>query len=284
MGSYPIVLAHGIARFDALWNPLLRLLPEFIARRFDGLNYFRNIKTHLESHGYVVYQASVPFAASLDVRAKSLAEQVQAIYLLSGRSRSVRRRVHIIGHSMGGLDARYAIAKLGLERAVSALSTIGTPHNGTSLADIGLTHGRDKIIDLTRRFISIDGLRDLATLQRRQFNRWAQRAEYTNNVSYHVYGACEAYERVFTPLKPSWSIINEHEGANDGLVSLTSQLWQTALHGPGPDKRIHQHRIPFPLDHFNECGWWDRNEPDKRRAFEQQVKDLYLQIAMEGAQ
>jgi pimeloyl-ACP methyl ester carboxylesterase len=46
--------------------------------------------------------------------------------------------IHIVAHSMGGLDARYLISKQGLNRAswFASVTTISTPHHGSQLADI----------------------------------------------------------------------------------------------------------------------------------------------------
>ena len=44
-------------------------------------------------------------------------------------------RVVIIAHSMGGLDARYMISRLGMDDRVTALVTITTPHRGSPYAD-----------------------------------------------------------------------------------------------------------------------------------------------------
>ena len=49
---------------------------------------------------------------------------------------STGRPVHLIGHSLGGLDSRFLISKLGMADRVLSLTTIGTPHHGTPLADI----------------------------------------------------------------------------------------------------------------------------------------------------
>src|SRR3982751_5615093 len=45
-------------------------------------------------------------------------------------------RVHIVAHSMGGLDARWAVAKGGLADRTASVTTIGTPHHGTTVANI----------------------------------------------------------------------------------------------------------------------------------------------------
>ena len=40
-------------------------------------------------------------------------------------------RIHVIGHSMGGLIARYYVQRLGGDERVHTLVTLGTPHAGT---------------------------------------------------------------------------------------------------------------------------------------------------------
>ncbi|HEX8098381.1 MAG TPA: hypothetical protein VF507_10105, partial [Pyrinomonadaceae bacterium] len=77
--SYPIVLAHGIARFDFLAANLLRTLGLFgldLELPMDGLNYFKGIARHLRDNGYDVYQSRVSFAAPLQRRAQDLREEV----------------------------------------------------------------------------------------------------------------------------------------------------------------------------------------------------------------
>ncbi|MGH9197773.1 MAG: lipase family alpha/beta hydrolase, partial [Acidimicrobiia bacterium] len=44
------------------------------------------------------------------------------------------REIHIIGHSLGGLVARYYIEQMGGFRKVRTLITLGTPHRGTIAA------------------------------------------------------------------------------------------------------------------------------------------------------
>ena len=43
--------------------------------------------------------------------------------------------VNLIAHSMGGLDARYLISRLGMADQVRSLTTISTPHRGSFMAD-----------------------------------------------------------------------------------------------------------------------------------------------------
>ena len=73
-----------------------------------------------------------------------LVSQVPPIAGIERRSRVLGRRiqeafggepVHLIGHSMGGLDARALLASEGNAGLVLSLTTIGTPHLGSALAD-----------------------------------------------------------------------------------------------------------------------------------------------------
>jgi hypothetical protein len=43
-------------------------------------------------------------------------------------------RVHVVGHSLGGLIARYYVQRLAGDRRVESLVTLGTPHRGSVLA------------------------------------------------------------------------------------------------------------------------------------------------------
>ena len=44
-------------------------------------------------------------------------------------------KVNIIAHSKGGLDSRYAISCLGMDKYVATLTTINTPHYGCDMVD-----------------------------------------------------------------------------------------------------------------------------------------------------
>jgi pimeloyl-ACP methyl ester carboxylesterase len=45
-------------------------------------------------------------------------------------------RVHVVGHSLGGLIARYHVQRQGGHRRVESLVTLGTPHRGSVLAHV----------------------------------------------------------------------------------------------------------------------------------------------------
>jgi hypothetical protein len=45
-------------------------------------------------------------------------------------------RVHVVGHSLGGLISRYYVQRLAGDRRVESLVTLGTPHDGTLWAHV----------------------------------------------------------------------------------------------------------------------------------------------------
>ncbi|MGB9180320.1 MAG: alpha/beta fold hydrolase [Pyrinomonadaceae bacterium] len=290
--NYPITLSHGIARFDFLSDYFIHNLAIFgldVGDATDQGNYFKGIRTFLRSKGFDVHSTRVSFAAGVDVRSEDLRNEVNRILAETGKE-----KVHIIGHSMGGMDARHMIVEKGMAQKVASLTTIGTPHNGTSFADWGIAHGGDEIVKIISKVIHIEGLKDLTRDACRKFNDAARNAEASNDVVYKTYAATEDLLTTFTPLQLSWQIIHKEEGENDGLVPLTSQQWQSELKGDdGRVKKIEQKKFKVPGDHLNEVGWWDLNElvqlkfqfniKQAARDYEQKIKDTYLEIATAAA-
>src|ERR1700730_14723711 len=109
----PVVLAHGFLGFD-----------EIELGRSKHL-YFRGIGTHLEKLRAHVYSPRVPPASSISARPQGLAALIRAL---------PEPRVNIVAHSMGGLDARYAISRLGLGGREDSLLTIETAPTRTPSA------------------------------------------------------------------------------------------------------------------------------------------------------
>lgn len=290
MNDYTIVLAHGIARFDFLVQRFAKDLSQFginFAPAANELNYFKGVARFLRDHGFNVYQSSVSFAAGVERRAADLKSEVETALSL----RPEQSKVHIIAHSMGGLDARQMIVKYGMAEKVASLTTIGTPHLGTSLADWGIKNEGHEIIKLLGGIIDLGGFADLTPAECRTFNEFAQATEAANEVVYQTYASSEQQTKIFAPLQISWQIIHDSEGENDGLGPLTSQLWTDTLAGAvGIRKTVSQHDFPVSADHLNEIGWWDLNQLQLSDIlhgnllkvsgnYERAIKDVYLEIA-----
>ena len=99
-------------------------------RDFRYFNYWGRIPEVLERNGAVIYYGNHHSAASVVDCAKELTDRIQAIVKETGCE-----KVNIIAHSKGGLDCRYALAKLDAASYVASLTTINTPHRGCEFAD-----------------------------------------------------------------------------------------------------------------------------------------------------
>ncbi|MEO3936160.1 alpha/beta fold hydrolase [Dermatophilaceae bacterium Soc4.6] len=103
----PILLVHGIIDNQSVFTLLRRGLRH---RGFDQVS----------TMNYSILTGDVRVAAA------RLAEQVEAIVARTGYE-----RIHVVGHSMGGLIARYYVTRLGGDQRVHTLVTLGSPHAGT---------------------------------------------------------------------------------------------------------------------------------------------------------
>jgi pimeloyl-ACP methyl ester carboxylesterase len=112
----PILLLHGLVDNRSIFTLLRRQL----RRRGFGRIWTMN---------YQIWNSDVRTAAA------RLAETIDAICEQTGYE-----RIHVIGHSMGGLIARYYVQRLGGDARVHTLVSLGTPHRGTHAARL-VPHG-----------------------------------------------------------------------------------------------------------------------------------------------
>lgn len=285
MSQLPIILIHGIARFDWLHEGYRKIFPQTGEHPKDRSHYFRNVASHLKSNGYETFHASLSYAKRSEQRAIELGEQIAHI-----RTQTGAPQVHLIAHSMGGLDARRLIITHPDSAAtIASLTTIGTPHWGSSLADWGLSHGGLHLIDLSQPLLDLSGFNDLTLAACAEFNQQAEPSEAANSIRYRACASHAPRQDTLLPLRPAWDIVHKNEGENDGLVSVRSQLWTKELHGPaGIRKPIEQIEFPFPADHFNQTGWWDPSKRNRDKSltditdsiseFEGKIQQMYLDL------
>ena len=110
---YPVLLVHGYAGTESVWAPLRRALAE------AGFG-------HIVSLSYNSFAVD-PMAVSAELTRQALRATAAA----------GAPRVHLIGHSLGGLIVRSALAASpGLRFRTGGAVTIASPHGGISLARI----------------------------------------------------------------------------------------------------------------------------------------------------
>jgi triacylglycerol lipase len=121
-----IVLAHGILGFKKLL----------------GIDYFNGINKRLKDKFKAnVLVTEVDPTKSVEYRGKQLRNQIlDALRITeSNLTLNANQKVHIIAHSMGGLDSRFILSPQNpdhIAEQVTSLTTIGTPHQGSPVADL----------------------------------------------------------------------------------------------------------------------------------------------------
>lgn len=232
---HPVALVHGLFGFDEL-----AVGPARVA-------YFRGLTDRIQQVGAEVHRLRVARTASVSVRARQLARRLDALSA---------KRVNVIAHSMGGVDARFALAKLGLSDRVASLVTIGTPHRGTPLADLGhrwLGEPRPRLAALG---LDLAALRDLTTARMAAFNEEVRDAR---GVWYASVVCVAPADGLHPLLRPTHRYLERRAGPNDGVVPLASQAWGDVV-------------AELEADHWAQIGW--SRHFDAADLFEELLREL----------
>ncbi len=214
----PVVLMHGFG------------LLAFLAKG----GHLHEEAMHLRVRGILAFAPNVSPYDTISERAVTWKSHIQEIL-----SQTRHTKVHLIAHSMGGLDARYLISELGMHKHVLSLTTISSPHRGSSIADIVLEQpgkikewlndaanwlGEQAMINGNADFHrAIENLTPSAMTE--DFN---PKVINHPDVIYRSFagGAGKGTLHSINPiLRPFNSIIYAREGINDGPVSVNSAIW-----------------------------------------------------------
>jgi triacylglycerol lipase len=216
--AYPIVLAHGVCRFDVLWNQVLRV-DDSDDPRIDSLHYFKGIRTMLKEKGYSVCHSRVAWAADVNTRAIDLRQNVRRIL-----NETKAEKVNIIGHSMGGLDARHMLfndrGQGKIHERIASLTTISTPHEGSPFADWGLEHF-PLLPDVFRNVgLDINGLKDLRTEGCKRFNNDPDvqgfETECESTIQFRTYAGKQDFRGIFFCSKAHFASSSERKERTTG--------------------------------------------------------------------
>ena len=217
----PIILAHGLFGFTRIGVGPLTLT-----------SYFRGIPQALEAAGNRVLVTRVQPIAGVERRARRLGEQITDAF--------GDEPVHLIGHSMGGLDARRLVADEEWQDRILSLTTIGTPHLGSSLADFAkLRVGRVyRLLEALK--IDPQGCLDVTRKAARRFH---ERFTAPASIPCFSIAGDPSSQGVCWPLRRLHAVLAEIEGPNDGVVSVESA---NAFGRPLPT---------WPVDHLRQMNW-----------------------------
>jgi triacylglycerol lipase len=216
--KHPLVLCHGMG--GDKWK----------------LIYFQKIPEDLVSFGCKVFLFKVPRYGTVFERAKCLRDQ---IFLLSHQYPQFKK-FNLIAHSMGGLDAREFISNLEGHRLTASLTTLSSPHRGSTSADLFV---KAVSAPLQLQNIGIAAHHFVTTkFVRETFN---PKTQDHPDVTYFSLGGNREIDSKLHPLYIPQKILSRFEGQNDGLVSVESSKWGEFLGC-------------LPLDHAEMINWSKR--------------------------
>ena len=228
---FPVMLVHGYFGTDTY---------------FSLLDYYHDVPDRLRGAGYEVRTPTTDAFNWSEIRGEQLAEQLAALLVETGA-----RKVNLIAHSQGGMDARVVISGLGYADRVASLTTIATPHHGTPLAIADIASVQDFGPDY------LDGTFNPAypdSPSVRYFS-WAARTCGLLEFGCQREMNGEIADAILTAFQTSLTL---RIGANDGFVPTDSMVWGELLG-------------TLAADHLDEVGQiadgTPPNDPFDHRAF-----------------
>ncbi len=128
----PVVFVHGYLHNRSAWVKYFRWL------RREGYSHLLAIDLRGKFN-------------SIETYARQLSREIEELTRNCGAE-----KVDIVAHSMGGLVSRYYIQKLGGDKKVRKLVTLGTPHNGTKVAVFVVGKARKEMLPKSGFFKEIE--------------------------------------------------------------------------------------------------------------------------------
>jgi triacylglycerol lipase len=197
---YPIVLLHGLFGFAQ--------------KKFGPIEacYFRGVVPYLQSAGNETRAIAVHPWQSIDYRARQIRDAIENDPFLRDHP------LNLVGHSMGGLDARYLVSELGCADRVRSITSIASPHRGSFLADLctalpGVGNLLPAIPNLTLKAMA-------------EFNRKYPEGD---RVVYLSIPAWTPFWKCCPLMWPTWLPLAIQGGKNDGQVTIESAEWGEVL-------------------------------------------------------
>lgn len=226
---FPILFVHGFLGTE---------------NYFGLFDYWNGIPGPLKALGMEIFTPSSKAIGSPEERAVVVVQKMDDALQSTGA-----RRINLIGHSQGGLDARIIISPNGYNRGndVASLTTIATPHKGVPIPLLDIASG---LIGLIFDFPNF------GTGEAKAFNKKYVDAPGTEYYSWSfrtctskVIGiACRISSKneVVNPLLETFHEViyaSSLGGDNDGLVTVKSAGWGPKSHQFGPIWADHMDQI-----------------------------------------
>jgi len=197
-------------------------------RRIGSVHYFNGVAPHLEQvfPGLTVKEMTTDPLGTVTDRSRVLALEIVKAF---GPSEPV----HLVAHSMGGLDSRYLVAKnvSGVGSRVKTVVSIGTPHFGSPVASLlQRANLLDRFLDffhirgglLAELRAKVNAVRDLSEEGAAQLDRQCPDDPSVCYLEIAGTGRQGASSPTSAFFALTYRFLSERIGPNDGIVPLTS--------------------------------------------------------------
>jgi triacylglycerol lipase len=234
-GSHPYILIHGILGFDDK-NPPASIM-----------SYWGGMDEYLKSQGAKTITPGSKAMASISTRANETVPQIIDYMNAVGA-----KKVHLLGHSQGGLVARFiATHSLTLHGKIATVTTLNSVHRGTPVADIGLGVIPNwlepfvaKVVNWFGQLLYSSNNQDILAMANSLTTKTLATFNNTvpdrTGVKYYSYGSSmtmldliqHPIMGITYPICWTGGVFNGQGGENDGVVPISSQKWGTWKGGP----------------------------------------------------
>ncbi|MEX0993973.1 MAG: alpha/beta fold hydrolase [Balneolaceae bacterium] len=216
--NHPILLCHGYGGITSIIKP----------------SPLYEVCMLLREHGILAFAPNIVPYAKIETRAEQWVNRIEDLV-----EKYNFEKLNLIAHSMGGLDLRYALTHTDVSNHIASITTVATPHRGTSLAEFVLdtpNKFREKVGEFFNWFgesmypksksDSVGAIKQLTrSYIQETFNPSNPDLE---GLKYYSYSAAVG-QGTDQPVNPIYryqnKIIFENEGANDTFVSVESAKW-----------------------------------------------------------
>ncbi|WP_191013764.1 esterase/lipase family protein [Treponema zioleckii] len=264
--KYPVLLVHGTGFRD---------------RKL--FNYWGTIPEILEEHGSAIFYSGHDAWANIENAANQIASSLKIVLEKTGSE-----KVNVIAHSKGGIDVRYAIAKLGLSDKIASLTMISSPNHGLKTMDSLYSILGNRFFKFCAFFVNL-WFRILGDKKPDFFETTQQfRASFMERFNKEIVDFPSIiYQSFAGKMKNPFSdifmwllnfVISFSDGANDGLVSVESAQW-------GKFRGTIEGRGFFGISHPHEVDGYRTNpeikESENLPAGSKTIRDFYIGLVRE---
>ncbi len=221
--KHPLVMIHGLGAKGT----------------YGPVDYFYGLPKRFREAGNEVFIADLTAWQTIEHRAEELKKQIDRAF--------PDRQVNLIGHSMGGLDARYLTSRLGFAERVASVTTVGTPNKGNLLADLALGYIPEaafEAVDFLLAFFQSTSRAFHQMTSKHHAEIFAREVPDMPGVGYFSATSTITAPLIKHALPIFWlssTVLQKLEGDNDGFVSVESSKWG-------------EHICTYNGDHYGQIG------------------------------